>query len=121
MKTVLLAVATIAAMLGLAQAAHADWRRHDDDWRWRRPHHYHPYPREVIMIYPPPPPVIYAPPQVVYVEPPPVQATPMSDPYNDSLGRYCREYQSNVVIGGVPRSSYGTACLQPDGVWRIVR
>jgi surface antigen len=33
---------------------------------------------------------------------------------------YCREYQQWVTIGGVERSSYGTACRQPDGSWRIV-
>lgn len=33
---------------------------------------------------------------------------------------YCREYQQDVTIGGVLRSSYGTACQQPDGAWKIV-
>lgn len=39
---------------------------------------------------------------------------------NDPNGTYCREYQQDVVIGGVRRESYGTACLQPDGDWKIL-
>ena len=34
--------------------------------------------------------------------------------------RYCREYQTEVTIGGERRSAYGTACRQPDGSWEIV-
>ena len=32
----------------------------------------------------------------------------------------CREYTHNVSIGGRLRVVRGTACRQPDGVWRIV-
>lgn len=32
----------------------------------------------------------------------------------------CREYTHRVFIGGRPRIARGTACRQPDGVWRIV-
>lgn len=32
----------------------------------------------------------------------------------------CREYTHRVFIGGRPRVARGTACRQPDGVWRIV-
>ena len=35
-------------------------------------------------------------------------------------GRYCREYQSDVVIGGRRETAYGTACRQPDGSWKVV-
>lgn len=35
-------------------------------------------------------------------------------------GRYCREYQQVIVIGGREERAYGTACRQPDGSWRIV-
>ncbi len=35
-------------------------------------------------------------------------------------GRYCREYTSDVVIGGRRERSYGTACRQPDGSWKVV-
>lgn len=33
---------------------------------------------------------------------------------------YCREYQRRVTIGGKVQDSYGTACMQPDGSWKIV-
>ncbi len=32
---------------------------------------------------------------------------------------YCREYTSDVAVGGRLQKSYGTACLQPDGTWAI--
>jgi hypothetical protein len=32
----------------------------------------------------------------------------------------CREFHDTVTIGGVPQESYGTACRQPDGSWRIM-
>ncbi len=35
-------------------------------------------------------------------------------------GQHCREYQSQVTVGGLPQPAYGVACLQPDGSWRIV-
>jgi hypothetical protein len=31
-----------------------------------------------------------------------------------------RVLTDKVRIGGQPQASYGTACLQPDGTWRIV-
>jgi len=110
-------VATFVLAAGLASLAHAAMA---DEWGWHRRHR--PWGREeVIMVYPPPPP----PPSVVYMPAPvvmaPVQATPTSDTYLDRLGRYCREYQSTVIVGGMVRPSYGTACLQPDGSWQIVR
>jgi surface antigen len=37
-----------------------------------------------------------------------------------SGGTYCREYQQTVTIDGKQERSYGTACRQPDGTWRIV-
>ena len=40
--------------------------------------------------------------------------------YRTSSGQYCREYQQTVMVGGREQSSYGTACRQPDGSWRIV-
>lgn len=39
--------------------------------------------------------------------------------YKGSGGRYCREYQQTVLIGGEAQSAYGTACRQPDGSWQI--
>lgn len=35
-------------------------------------------------------------------------------------GEYCREYTQTVTIGGKTQKGYGTACLQPDGSWRMV-
>ncbi|MGQ4810573.1 hypothetical protein NKDENANG_04051 [Candidatus Entotheonellaceae bacterium PAL068K] len=34
--------------------------------------------------------------------------------------QYCREFQRDVIIDGKPERAYGTACLQPDGTWKIV-
>ncbi len=45
--------------------------------------------------------------------------TPVRDGYSRS-GEYCREFQQNVTIGGKVQKSYGTACRQPDGQWKIV-
>ncbi len=39
--------------------------------------------------------------------------------YQAPDGRYCREYQQTVVIGGRRRSAFGQACRQPDGSWEI--
>jgi surface antigen len=41
--------------------------------------------------------------------------------YQDNSGEYCREYQTEVTVGGETRKGYGTACRQPDGQWKIVR
>lgn len=35
-------------------------------------------------------------------------------------GRYCREFQQKVTVGGKTENAYGTACRQPDGTWEIV-
>lgn len=90
---------------------------------WDGPHHRGgPWPWPIVpemwLLYPPPPPPR---PGVVYVAPAPVQAVPASPIYTDQLGRYCREYQTTVVINGQSQPSYGTACRQPDGTWQIVR
>ena len=45
--------------------------------------------------------------------------TPTNDGYSSS-GRYCREYQQTIIVGGQEQSAYGTACQQPDGSWEIV-
>jgi surface antigen len=45
--------------------------------------------------------------------------TPTRDGYSSS-GRYCREYQQTIVVGGRSQNGYGTACQQPDGSWEIV-
>lgn len=70
--------------------------------------------------YAPPPQTYYAPPPAGYYGQAPIQATPASDVYQTQSGQYCREYQSSVRVGGQMQYGYGTACLQPDGSWRVV-
>lgn len=38
----------------------------------------------------------------------------------DRQGRTCREYHQTVVIGGKEVQSYGTACRDDNGDWKIV-
>ncbi|MAZ03760.1 MAG: hypothetical protein CMN56_11545 [Sneathiella sp.] len=45
--------------------------------------------------------------------------TPVRDG-NHVDGRYCREFQQTVEIGGKLEKGYGTACRQPDGSWQIM-
>ncbi len=35
--------------------------------------------------------------------------------------QYCREYVTEVVVGGRVENAYGRACRQPDGSWQRVR
>lgn len=72
---------------------------------------------------PPPPRVVYAPPRRVYAPAPTgrvIRANPASEPYRTQSGLMCREYQTTVEVAGGVQNAYGTACLQPDGAWRIV-
>lgn len=39
--------------------------------------------------------------------------------YQNPGGEYCREYQTEVMVGGKKESAYGIACRQPDGSWKI--
>jgi len=36
-----------------------------------------------------------------------------------SSGLQCREFQQSIIVGGKEEQAYGTACLQPDGSWKI--
>ncbi|MBE0617505.1 MAG: glycine zipper 2TM domain-containing protein [Proteobacteria bacterium] len=47
-----------------------------------------------------------------------VAVTPIKT-YQVASGEYCREYQTEVIVGGKKESAYGTACRQPDGSWKI--
>ena len=40
--------------------------------------------------------------------------------YQTATGQYCREYTQTITIGGEKHKSYGTACRESDGSWRIV-
>jgi hypothetical protein len=65
--------------------------------------------------YFPPPPVFFPPPAFAFPAPPVAVARPAAP-----AAGFCREYQSTMTIGGRPQPVFGTACLQPDGSWRIV-
>ncbi len=45
--------------------------------------------------------------------------TPVRDG-RSTTGRYCREYQQEIFIGGQRETATGTACENPDGTWEIV-
>jgi len=93
---------------------HDHWGRHWDD----RPY-YRPYYRPPIILAPLPPQVL-GPPAVIYDWPPPVPVP--APPLAQGLATTnCREFQSTIVIDGKPQPAHGTACLQPDGTWRVVR
>lgn len=107
---------------------HYGHRHHHKHWHHRHHHHshgprywsgYHHYYRPPIIVAPPP--VVYhAPPPVVYTDPPVISAVPSSPVYQAANGQYCREYQGTVTVNGRSQPSYGTACLMPDGSWRVV-
>lgn len=87
-------------------------------------HHYYYYPPPVYVA--PPPPVVFVepapPPAVVFTQPQPAPVTvnPAGPAYVARGGQLCREYQTTLMIGGVPQPSRGTACQQPDGSWRMM-
>lgn len=35
-------------------------------------------------------------------------------------GRYCREFQQQVIAAGRMQEVYGTACRRPDGSWEVI-
>ena len=45
--------------------------------------------------------------------------TPVRDGFSTS-GDYCREFQTEITVGGQSEDAYGTACRQEDGSWGIV-
>lgn len=89
--------------------------RHYPPPHYRSYYQYEYYRPPVIYV---PPPVVYAPP--VYAAPPMITAAPASPVYVAPNGQYCREYQGGMTVGGFPQRGYGTACLMPDGSWRVV-
>ncbi len=137
----ILAVLIVAFIFGgLASPALADTNfsfsvsSYDRDWRsGPRHHHSHrhwrrPPPRTILYM---PPPVYMPPPRTVVYETTvvrplttvvssPLAANQSSPTYYDASGRLCREYQSTGWVGGSQSTIYGTACLQPDGSWRVV-
>lgn len=47
------------------------------------------------------------------------QMTPQRT-YTTATGEPCREFTMTAFIGGQPEETWGTACRQADGSWRIV-
>jgi len=85
------------------------------------PAYYAPAPGYYYAPPPPPQPAYgYYQPQPAYAAPPPAYAPPPPASPGYSTAN-CREYSGTITIDGQPQRSYGTACLQPDGTWRIVR
>ena len=78
-------------------------------------YYYPPPPPRVVYVNPPPPPVYYSAPPAAY------QAQALTGGPLTGSQPQCREYQSTAVVNGQPVASYGTACLQADGSWQIVR
>jgi surface antigen len=39
--------------------------------------------------------------------------------YQQPSGQYCREYEQDIVVDGNREKTYGTACRNRDGSWRI--
>jgi len=85
----------------------------------------YPYYAPPAVVYTPPP-VVYAPPAATVYEQAP---TPVSTPVDNQpapvttgdQGQTCRTYDSTAKIDGATAHTTGTACLQPDGTWKIVR
>lgn len=46
--------------------------------------------------------------------------TPIRDGYS-TAGRYCREFQQTITVGGETAQGFGVACQEPDGTWRILQ
>jgi surface antigen len=42
------------------------------------------------------------------------------DTWQTDAGRYCREYTAQGSVGGGAVQTFGTACRQPDGSWRLM-
>jgi surface antigen len=40
--------------------------------------------------------------------------------YEAANGVYCREYTTEIIVGGQRQQGVGTACRQPDGSWQAV-
>lgn len=124
MRTVLCGILVAAAVAMTAAQASAHGRGHvffgfnawAPSYYYPPPYYYPPYYYPPAYYYPPP--VVYAPaPAYGTVQPLPPPASPA---YQDGSGQTCREYQTTVQVDGQWQPSYGTACLQPDGTWRVV-
>lgn len=102
------AVADSNVYFGVGVGGHSHGYSRHHDYGYGYGSSYSRYSTRPPDIYYPPPAVIYEPPPAVVYAPPRRQ---------DQL---CREYQSTAVINGKKQPTYGTACRQPDGSWRII-
>jgi len=59
--------------------------------------------------------------QPVFVQSSGLGASQASPTYTDAQGRLCREYQTTAWMNNRQSEVYGTACLLPDGTWRVVQ
>jgi len=85
---------------------------------------YYYEPNYIAPPAPPPPRVIYVQPDVVEYrvrEPAYVEGGYVGGGSMPESSRHCREFTQQIKIGNEVKESYGTACLQPDGTWRIER
>ena len=127
--TALTAVAVAPALADDDKHRHRRHHGHHHGWHghhyWHGGHHQRHWrgssariviwqPAPVYRAYPAP---VYVPAPVVHE--PIVNAVPLRN-FQDTSGRYCREYQRLADIGGVQQQIYGTACMMPDGSWQIV-
>lgn len=75
-----------------------------------------PPPRHVRSA-PPPPTVVVVPQQPAQTQTQTQQQS--SSPPTASSTDYCREYQDRITVGDKEVDAYGTACMQPDGAWKL--
>ncbi|RQD59328.1 MAG: glycine zipper 2TM domain-containing protein [Desulfonatronovibrio sp. MSAO_Bac4] len=47
--------------------------------------------------------------------------TPTNTYQQQETQRYCREYTTEIIIGGEVEQAYGTACRMEDGTWEIIK
>ncbi|HEU0118633.1 MAG TPA: hypothetical protein VFR09_08385 [Alphaproteobacteria bacterium] len=131
MKKLALAILALSIAMLPAAPAHAYWGHGGPRYSFNFGYYgggpaYYPYPAYYApYYYAPPPTVVYTPPptvvysqpaqQVVVQQPAPasVVGNQTSPDFTGPNGEQCREYQSGAT--------HGTACLQPDGTWRIVQ
>ncbi len=85
--------------------------------------------REYVREYVPAPAPVYQPVPVYYpapvyqqpaAAPAPVYQQPVSADSVEFDQSYCREYENTAKIDGKIVKTYGTACRQADGTWKLV-
>lgn len=108
------AVADSNVYFGFGVGGHSHGYRHHHDYGYGSGYGYG-YGSSYSRYSSRPPDIYYPPPAVIYEQPPAVVYAPPR-----RQDQVCREYQSTAVINGKRQPTYGTACRQPDGSWRII-